>query len=168
MKKALILTTLLIFLAACSSPAQSGITVEAAWARAAPQSSSGDMGNHSENMGNSDSMGGGENSVGGSHSAIYMVIYNQSNQNDRLIAAKTDVAETVEIHQTRMENDIMMMQKLDGVEIPANSKVELKPGGYHIMLINLKKDLKAGDKLAFTLVFEKQGEINLEAEIRTP
>ncbi|GAP10829.1 uncharacterized protein conserved in bacteria [Bellilinea caldifistulae] len=168
MKKALILTTLLVILTACAAPVQSGITVENAWARAASQSPSGDMGNHSENMGNSGSMGEGENSMGGSNSAIYMVIYNQSNQNDRLIAAKTDVAESVEIHQTRMENDIMMMQKVDGVDIPAGSKVELKPGGYHIMLINLKKDLKAGEKLAFTLVFEKQGEINLEAEIRTP
>jgi copper(I)-binding protein len=168
MKKALILTTLLVILTACAAPAQSGITVENAWARAASQSSASDMGSHSENMDNSGSMGEGENSMGGLNSAIYMVIYNQSNQNDRLIAAKTDVAESVEIHQTRMENDIMMMQKVDGVDIPANSKVELKPGGYHIMLINLKKDLRAGEKLAFTLVFEKQGEINLEAEVRTP
>ncbi|MFN7037591.1 MAG: copper chaperone PCu(A)C, partial [Bellilinea sp.] len=90
------------------------------------------------------------------------------NETDRLLAAKTDVAKTVEIHQTRMENDIMMMQKVEVIEIPANGKVELKPGGYHIMLINLQQDLKAGEKIPFTLVFEKQGEINLEAEVRAP
>ncbi len=166
MKKWIILIALLVILAACSAPVQSGITVQDAWARAA--SASGSMTAPNENMQRSGGMGHSENSMSGSNSAIYMVIYNQSNENDRLLAAKTNVAKTVEIHQTRMENDIMMMQKVEAIEIPANGKVDLKPGGYHIMLINLQQDLKAGEKIPFTLVFEKQGEINLEAEVRMP
>jgi copper(I)-binding protein len=153
MKNTLLLGLLLILLVSCTAQPQNPISVQNAWARATTDAMPMEQ-NH--------------NSMGGKTSAIYMVIYNQTNQDDRLIGAKTSIAETVEIHETRMENDIMRMQKVDGVEIPANGKVELKPGGYHIMLINLKQDLKAGEKVPFTLVFEKNGEINLEAEIRTP
>lgn len=153
MKKSLVLGLLIILLASCTTRPQNPISVQNAWARTTTDSMSMEQ-NH--------------NSMGGKTSAIYMVIYNQTNQDDRLIGAKTSIAETVEIHETRMENDIMRMQKVDGVEIPANGKVELKPGGYHIMLINLKQDLKAGEKVPFTLVFDKNGEINLEAEVRTP
>lgn len=153
MKKLILLTVLAMMLVSCSPPAQNSITVQDAWARA----TSMDM-----------QMDHNHDSMGGKTSAIYMVIVNQTNQEDRLIAAKASAAETVEIHETRMENDIMKMQKVDGVAIPANGKVELKPGGYHIMLINLKQDLKAGEKIPFTLIFEKNGEINLEAEVRMP
>lgn len=153
MKKLILLTVLAMMLVSCSPPAQNSITVQDVWARATGMDMPMDH-NH--------------DSMGGKTSAIYMVIVNQTNQQDRLIAAKASAAETVEIHETRMENDIMKMQKVDGVEIPANSKVELKPGGYHIMLINLKQDLKAGEKIPFTLIFEKNGEINLEAEVRMP
>lgn len=153
MKKGLLLGLLFILLVSCSAPPQNSISVQDAWARATTGSMPMEQ-NH--------------NSMGGKTSAIYMVIYNQTKQDDRLIAAKTSVADLVEIHETRMENDIMKMQKVDGVVIPANGKVELKPGGYHIMLINLKQELKAGEKVPVMLIFEKNGEINLEAEIRTP
>lgn len=153
MKKLILLTVLAMMLVSCSSPAQNSITVQDAWARATSMDMQMDQ-NH--------------DAMGGKTSAIYLVIVNQTNQEDRLIAAKASAAETVEIHETRMENDIMKMQKVDGVAIPANGKVELKPGGYHIMLINLKQDLKAGEKIPFTLIFEKNGEINLEAEVRMP
>ncbi len=143
-----------IILSACTSSSHSTIRVENAWARPTTDASMGHM--H------------GESSMGGSTSAIYMIIYNDTGNSDRLIAASSPVAEIVEIHETRMENDIMRMQQVDGIDLPAKGKVELKPGGYHIMLINTKQDLKAGDKISFTLVFEKLGELTLQAEVRTP
>jgi len=64
------------------------------------------------------------------------------------------VVENVEIHQSIMEGDVMRMQPVEGgIEIPAKGQVELKPGGYHIMLINLKRELKPGDRITVVLEF---------------
>jgi copper(I)-binding protein len=60
------------------------------------------------------------------------------------------------------------MRPIDYVEVPANGEAELKPGGMHIMLIGLKRDLKAGEKIPLVLVFENAGEIDVQAEVRAP
>lgn len=100
--------------------------------------------------------------------AVYVLIENQGNEADRLIGASSAAAKTVEIHESYMdENGVMGMRPLEGgLEIPAGNKAELKPGGYHIMLIDLVQPLEAGAKITVTLQFEKSGEIALEAEIR--
>ena len=61
---------------------------------------------------------------------------------------------------------MMGMRKIDKLDIPAGGKVELKPGGYHIMLIELTRELKAGDKVEITLTFEKAGDVKVTAEVR--
>lgn len=72
----------------------------------------------------------------------------------RLVQVTSAAAKTVEIHEMAMENNIMKMRAVPGVDIPANKPVELKPGGYHMMLIDLKAPIKAGDSVGMTLVFE--------------
>lgn len=166
--KILFLVGLVILLTSCSPSADGSIRIEDAWARPASAQPSMKMTTPSENNHHHSQMSENPNSMAGSTSAIYLVIYNDSQKDDRLIAARSSVAEMVEIHETRMENDIMRMQQVNAIDLPAKSKLELKPGGYHIMLINLKQDLSPGDKVPFTLVFEKQGEISLEAEVRMP
>ncbi len=61
---------------------------------------------------------------------------------------------------------MMGMRKIDKLEIPAGGKVELKPGGYHILLIELTRELKVGDKVEITLTFEKAGDVKVTAEVR--
>ena len=61
---------------------------------------------------------------------------------------------------------MMGMRKIDSLEIPAGGSVELKPGGYHIMLIDLTRELKAGDKFDITLKFANAGDVKVTAEVR--
>ena len=78
-----------------------------------------------------------------------------------------DVAGTVEIHETTIdENNVMRMRPVEGIDIPAKGSVELKPGGYHIMLLNVKKALQPGDKLSLTLTFASGKNVTVEADVR--
>src|SRR3989304_5360920 len=72
----------------------------------------------------------------------------------RLVEIRSPVAGVVEIHEMRMEKDIMRMRALRGLDLPAGKTVEFKSGGYHVMLLGLKRQLKAGDTVPLTLVIE--------------
>jgi periplasmic copper chaperone A len=73
----------------------------------------------------------------------------------RLLSVSSPAAGIAEIHEMRMAGDVMRMRELpDGLPLPAGQTVELKPGGYHVMLMDLKRSLKAGDTVAVSLVFE--------------
>ncbi|MCK5427980.1 MAG: copper chaperone PCu(A)C, partial [Anaerolineales bacterium] len=109
-----------------------------------------------------------ESQMDGGNSAAYMTIANKGRQADRLVTVKSDAAQAVEIHISEMVDDVMTMHQVDGVDVPAGGQVELKPGGLHIMLIGLSRDLKAGDQVSLSLGFEKSGEIKVEAEVRAP
>ena len=104
----------------------------------------------------------------GANTGAFMIIKNSGNLPDKLVAADSDVAENVEIHLSEMKEDVMIMRQVDGVDIPANGQAELKPGGYHIMLIGIKQDLKEDDVVTLILVFEKSDNITVEAEVRMP
>ncbi len=152
----------MLLITACAPPASApatGIQASGVWARAA---NAGEM----KSDASSDSgmaMGGGMNS------AVYMVLANDSATPDRLLSAAADVAGAVEIHESIMDGDVMRMQQLpDGIEIPANGQVELKPAGLHVMLIGLTKDLNPGETFPVTLQFEQAGAITVEAEVRQP
>lgn len=78
-----------------------------------------------------------------------------STSGGRLLSASTPVAGVVEIHEMKMDGDVMRMRALPkGLELPAGKAVELKPGGHHLMLMDLKQQLKPGDTVAVTLVIE--------------
>jgi len=100
------------------------------------------------------------------NSAAYMKIENSGDAPDRLLAVKTDAAGNVMLHESRMEMGVMKMVHLpNGVEIPAHGSAELKPLGLHVMLMGLKKPLKAGATLPLTLVFQKAGEVPVKATV---
>ncbi len=74
-------------------------------------------------------------------------------QSARLVAARSPVAGTVEIHEMTMDNGLMKMRQVPGIDIPAGQTLALKPGGYHVMLIDLKQPVKDGDRVPITLEF---------------
>jgi periplasmic copper chaperone A len=77
----------------------------------------------------------------------------ESRQATRLVAVTTPVAERAELHQMSMQGDMMKMQEVSAIELAAGKKVELASGGYHIMLMGLKQQMKEGDKVPLTLTF---------------
>lgn len=99
--------------------------------------------------------------------AGYLVIENKGSEPDRLLSASSSASPTTEVHNMAMEDDIMKMAELnDGLEIPAGGKVELKPGGTHIMFKDLDKGFKEGATIAVTLKFEKSGEAKIELPVQ--
>ena len=104
--------------------------------------------------------------------AVYLVaIRNEGNRADRLLAASSTVAERVELHQMRMDGDVMRMRALTGIEIPAMTTLSLRqgsPDGYHLMLFGMRRQLVKGDRFALTLRFERSGEIQVEVWVEAP
>ncbi len=99
--------------------------------------------------------------------AVYLKLMNEGSSDDALLSATTDVAEVVELHETKIgENDVMQMSPVARIEVPAGGSVSLEPGGKHIMLLGLKQELAAGQKIDLTLQFEKAGAVVVEAEVR--
>ena len=133
----LLLTTL--FVSACGS-SSGELTVQDAWARPASK---------------------------GENGAIYFVIENGTDSHNALIGASTDIASAAEVHMS-MQNDqgVMTMSMQDSVQIMPGENITFKPGGLHVMLVDLKQDLKVGDTFTLTLSFEKSGDITLEIQVK--
>ncbi|MDO9091152.1 MAG: copper chaperone PCu(A)C [Rubrivivax sp.] len=87
----------------------------------------------------------------------------------RFVSASSPVAGVVEIHEMAMHGNVMKMRALpNGLELPAGKAVDLKPGGYHVMLLDLKQQMKAGDTVPVTLVFEGADKKRETVEIQAP
>lgn len=86
----------------------------------------------------------------------------------RLVEARSPVAGVVEIHEMAMQGDVMRMRAVSGVDLPAGKPVELKPGGYHVMLMALKQTLNAGDTVPLTLIFEDADKRRETLELKAP
>lgn len=89
----------------------------------------------------------------------------QSPTADRFVGASSPVAGRVELHEMAMDGDVMRMRQVDGIALAAGQAVELKPGGLHLMLMELKTPLKSGDRIPLTLKFEKAGEVKVEMPV---
>jgi copper(I)-binding protein len=99
----------------------------------------------------------------------YMKIENTGTDADRLIGGSATVAGKLEVHEMSMVGSVMKMRQLDkGLELKPGQRVELKPGSYHLMLMGLKQQLKGGDKVKGTLMFEKAGTVEVEYTVRGP
>jgi copper(I)-binding protein len=130
----------MLLLAAAAAQAQAQVTVSGAWARGTVQ---------------------GQTATG-----AFMHI--SSAEGATLIGVDSPVAGIVEIHEMRMEGNTMRMRGVEKLELPAGRTVELKPGGYHVMLMDLKQDLKAGDAVPVTLVVEGAGGKRESIELKAP
>src|SRR5262245_54982626 len=118
-----------------------GIKIEAPWLRATPA---------------------GAQVAGG-----YLKLQNVGSEPDRLVGGSTSVAGGFEVHEMRMEGSTMKMRQLpNGLEVRPGQSVELKPGSYHIMLMDLKRQLKDGETVKGTLQFERAGKVEVEYAVR--
>ena len=84
----------------------------------------------------------------------------------KLVEAKSPAAGTVEIHEMKMDNNVMKMRAVSDVALPAGKTVELKPGGYHVMMMDLKGQVKEGDIVPLTLVFEGRDKKRESVEVK--
>ena len=136
-----ILLTAVIGITACNSePSGSPLSVEDAWAR--------------------------PTAVVGGNSVVYLRLINAGNEADVLLGIDSPLA-VAEVHQTVMKgDDIMGMEPVDSVEVPAKGEVIFKPGGLHIMLIGLEQPLPIEDTLLLTLRFERAGEMEVEIAVQ--
>ena len=138
--KALVLAAALMLMAgpALAETYKAGaIQIEQPWARATPK--------------------------GATIGAGYMKITNTGTEPDRLVGGSVQFAQRVEVHSMTMEQGVMKMRELkDGLEIKPGETVELKPGGYHVMFVDLKEPLKQGEDLTVTLKFAKAGTVEVK------
>lgn len=103
----------------------------------------------------------------GDNGAIYLVIENGTGTDDVLLGASTDIAEVAETHMSMQSDEgVMSMQMQEEVQIPAGEDIPFRPGGLHIMLVNLNSDLKIGDIFTLALRFETAGEVTLQVEVK--
>ena len=99
-------------------------------------------------------------------SAAYLVVHN-SGEADTLVKAATPLTATVQLHEVVTEGSSSKMQeKPGGFPVPANGMLELKPGGFHIMMMDLKAPIEIGQTVSLTLTFEKAGEVAIEAPVK--
>ena len=133
---------------AAAHGAGASVRVDDAWARRAPMIVTSDPKGFTGN------------------GAAYAKLVNSGKQADTLIAASSDVAGTVEIHETYQESGLMKMREVGRIDVGPGQTVELKPGSYHLMFINLKRDLKAGESFDLTLKFRNAGSIPVRAVVK--
>lgn len=131
----------------CAAPARAqevkagDLVITQAWTRATP---------------NGAKIGGG-----------FLTIENKGLTPDRLIGGSTDAASKIEVHEMAMKDGVMTMRPLDsGLTIDPGKTVKLAPGGYHLMMFDLKNQLKQGDTVPVTLKFEKAGEVKVSLTVQ--
>lgn len=86
----------------------------------------------------------------------------------KLVAASSPLTPVVEVHEMAMKDNVMTMRQIPGVDLPAGKTVELKPGGYHVMLMNLKQQVKEGDTVPLTLTFESKDGKRDTMDVKVP
>lgn len=135
--KVLLVLTVVFVLSACSSG--TGLESHEAWVRSA---------------------------LKGENTAMYLILHNHTDVDDALIGVSADVASVVELHVTTVTNDVMQMSLLESIEIPAGDEVEFVTGSYHIMLVDLKQDLKVGDEIMVTFDFEHYADVTVNVPVQ--
>src|SRR5712664_4917650 len=129
----------LLLLCVIATPAVGQINIDDAWARAT--------------------------APGSRIAAGYMTIRNLSASPDRLVGASSPVAARVQTHVTVREGEVFRMREVKGYDVPASGSFELKPGGAHLMLVDVKRPLKEGGKVPVTLRFKRAGEVKTEFHV---
>lgn len=138
MKKILFVALVsILLLTACGG--EKGIEVHNAWARPAAQ---------------------------GGNGGVYFELHNHDSTPDELIGASSDVAAVVEIHESKMDGDVMQMHMIPSLPLEAYADIAFEPGGLHVMLINLKQDLKIDDEFDIVLHFKNYEDITVHVQVK--
>ena len=98
---------------------------------------------------------------------VFLSVENKGDRTDRLLTVSTPVAGTAELHQMVMDAGVMRMRAVAGLDVKPGDRLVLKPGGYHVMLADLKRPLQAGDSFPLTLAFEKAGSIEVSVVVES-
>lgn len=103
----------------------------------------------------------------GENGAVYFVIKNRTDLDEKILSASTDISSNAEPHMTMESSQgVMSMTMQEAIEISAGDDLKFEPGGLHIMLVHLNRDLKVGDIFTLILNFENIGEIQLQVEVK--
>ena len=100
------------------------------------------------------------------NSAAFMQLTNHDNQDISLIAATSDAAKNVELHTHTQDNGVMRMRQINEIKLPSEQKVTLQPGGLHIMLIGLTRNLTTGENINLSLTFSDDSQQSLQIPIK--
>jgi copper(I)-binding protein len=95
----------------------------------------------------------------------FMKIENRGNSTDQLLSANSPIAGEVQLHEMAMEGNVMKMRQVKDIAVPAGGAVELKPGGLHLMFMNIKAPLSAGEMVPVKLKFAKAGEVEVKMPV---
>ncbi|MBI5944756.1 MAG: copper chaperone PCu(A)C [Chloroflexi bacterium] len=105
----------------------------------------------------------------GENGAAYFVITNGTTADDTLLSITSEIASATEVHMSMGDaNGVMSMQMQESVTLTARDKVEFKPGGLHVMFVNLTRDLKVGDTIPLVLNFENAGSLTIDVPVKAP
>jgi periplasmic copper chaperone A len=102
---------------------------------------------------------------GAQSGGAFFVVENAGTASDRLLSAASPASGSVELHQMAMDGGVMRMRAMQAIDVPPGGRLELKPGGYHLMLLDLKQPLRAGDTFPLTLNFQNAGTIEVSVEV---
>jgi hypothetical protein len=138
-KVSFIIAVGVIFLSACGTPATADIEPHDPWMRPTLQ---------------------------GENAAVYFQLHNHTETVDELIGASSNAAEIVELHESKMVDDVMQMEMLSSVTLDPDTEVNFTPGGLHVMLINVKEEIKLGDHIGVILHFQTHEDIVLDVSVR--
>ena len=129
------------FLCGCSAPAEGGINVHNAWMRPTAQ---------------------------GGNGAVYFVLQNYSAKTDELVSVSSNVAESVEIHESSMveDTDVMQMKQIFSVKLDGGSETAFEPGGLHVMLVNVNRSLAVGENIELTLHFKNHEDLPVTVSVK--
>jgi copper(I)-binding protein len=108
-----------------------------------------------------------ETAVGQKVGGGFLIISNKGAKEDRLLSGASPVAAEVQLHTMSMDGGVMRMRQVEGgIAIPAKGALELKPGGYHIMFIGLKRPFKQGERVPVTLRFQRAGKVTVQFAVQ--
>ena len=102
----------------------------------------------------------------GMNTALYFDIKNVTSKDYELVDVSSDIAKVVQIHETFKQGENLGMRKIESITIKSMTTFHLAPGGFHVMVIRLKENLKPGDKKEFTLTFKNHGKIKIIAVVK--
>lgn len=140
MKSYIISFVLLAFLSVSAIAGSSDVSVKDPWVRLAPPNAK--------------------------VNAAYFMLHNKGKAEKALLSAESSAFAKVELHLSKVENGVAIMEKVAQISVPADGMVELKPGGLHVMLIEPKKEIKEGDAIPLTLTFADGEKVEVEAKVK--